>query len=106
MSLVETLGITDSQLADFCRKWQVAELSLFGSALRGDLRPDSDVDVLVDFTPEAGRSLFDLVEMEAELRGILGREVDLVEKKAIEQSENYIRRRGILSAARVVYAAR
>ena len=105
MSLVETLGITDSQLADFCRKWQVAELSLFGSALRGDFRPDSDVDILVDFAPETSRTLFDLVEMEEELRRIFGREVDLVEKKAVEQSENYIRRRGILSSARVVYAA-
>ena len=106
MSLVETLGITDAQIAQFCRKWQVAELSLFGSALRGDFRPESDVDVLVDFAPEARRSLFDLVEMEEELRRIFGREVDLVEKKAVEESENYIRRRAILSTARVVYAAR
>jgi len=106
MNLVETLGTTDAQIAQFCRKWQVAELSLFGSALRGDYRPDSDVDVLVDFAPEARRSLFDLVEMEEELRRIFGREVDLVEKKAVEESENYIRRRAILSSARVVYAAR
>jgi hypothetical protein len=106
MSLVETLGITDAQIAQFCRKWQVAELSLFGSALRGDFRPESDVDVLVDFAPETRRTLFDLVEMEEGLRRIFGREVDLVEKKAVEESENYIRRRAILSTARVVYAAR
>ena len=106
MSLVETLGISDTELAGFCRKWQVVELSLFGSVLRGDFRPDSDVDVLVDFAPEATHTLFDLVEMEEELHRIVGREVDLVEKRAISQSENYIRRRGILSTAEVVYAAR
>lgn len=106
MSLVDDLRISDAQLADFCSKWQIVELSLFGSFVRGDFRPDSDVDILVDFAPDAKHTLFDLVEMEEELCRIVGREVDLVEKRAIERSDNYVRRRSILSAAKVVYAAR
>jgi predicted nucleotidyltransferase len=72
-------------------------LALFGSILRQDFNADSDVDVLVSFAPDAQWSLFDLVRMESELETILGREVDLVERAAIEQSENYIRRKSILS---------
>jgi predicted nucleotidyltransferase len=106
MSIVEPLGVREEQLAQFCRTWQVAELALFGSALREDFRPESDVDLLVTFTAESRHSLFDLVAMEAELCKIFGRKVDLVEKRAIERSENYIRRRNILSTAKVVYAAR
>ena len=106
MSVVESLGVREDQIAAFCRKWKIVEFSLFGSALRGDFRPDSDVDVLVTFAPESGHSLFDLVEMESELSGMFGREVDLVEKRAIERSENYIRRRNILSSATVVYGSR
>jgi predicted nucleotidyltransferase len=84
----------------------VTELALFGSILRDDFRPDSDVDVLVSFAPDAHWSLLDLVEMENELRRIFGRDVDLVERRAIEKSENYIRRKSILQNARVIYAAR
>ncbi len=72
--------------------------------LRDDFRPDSDVDVLVRFAPDAGHTLFDLVRIEEELRALLGREVDLVEKSAIERSRNYLRRKAILAAAEVVYA--
>lgn len=67
-------------------------------------RPDSDVDVLVKFLPEAKLSLFDLVRMQEELKDILGREVDLVDKTAIEQSRNYLRRKAILSSAEMIYA--
>lgn len=106
MSIVEPLGVREEQIAEFCRTWQVVELSLFGSALREDFRPESDVDVLVAFASESRHSLFDLVTMERELCGMFGRKVDLVEKPAIERSENYVRRRNILSSAKVVYAAR
>jgi len=94
------------EVAKLCQKWQIVELSVFGSALRDDFRPDSDVDVLVTFAPDGRHSLFDLVEMENELSAMFGRKVDFVEKGAIERSENYIRRRSILSTAKVVYAAR
>lgn len=98
--------IPADKISDFCRRWKMTELALFGSALRGDFGPDSDVDVLVSFAPEARWSLFDLVVMEDELGAILGRDVDLVERTAVEQAENYIRRRSILNNLKVIYAAR
>jgi predicted nucleotidyltransferase len=100
------IAIPEEEIASFCRRWKVSELALFGSVLRGDFSTGSDVDVLVSFAPDAGWSLFDLVTMQEELKAILGREVDLVDRFAIERSENYIRRQSILSSLEVVYAAR
>lgn len=94
------------KIAEFCRKWKIVELSLFGSVLRDDFRPDSDVDVLVRFAPDAEWGLFDHVAMEEELSGILGRKVDMVNRSAIERSENYIRRKAILRTAQPYYVAR
>ena len=93
------------QLADFCRRWQVTEFALFGSVLRYDFRPDSDIDVLLTFASGAGVTLFDLVAMQDELRGILGREVHLVSKRAIEMSRNPLRRQAILSSAEILDVA-
>jgi predicted nucleotidyltransferase len=98
------LTIPRKKIAEFCRRRKVVEFSLFGSILREDFRPDSDVDVLVTFAPDAKVSLFDLVDMQDELKAILKREVDLVEKQAITESPNYIRRKSILANTRVVYA--
>lgn len=98
------ITIRKQAIAEFCKKWKIVELSVFGSVLRDDFRPDSDVDVLVRFAPDAGHTLFDLVHIQEELRGLLGREVDLVEKTAIERSRNYLRRKAILGTAEVVYA--
>ena len=100
------LAIPEEEIASFCHRWKVNELALFGSVLRGDFGPDSDVDVLVSFAPDARWSLFDLVTMQDELQAILGREVDLLDRVAVEQSENYIRRKAILSNLEVIYAAR
>jgi uncharacterized protein len=94
------------KIADFCRKWKIVELSLFGSVLRDDFRPDSDVDVLVTFSPDAEWSLLDHMAMEEEMSAMLGRKVDLVTRKAIERSENYIRRKAILETAQPYYVAR
>lgn len=94
------------KLAEFCRRWKVSELAFFGSVLRDDFRSGSDIDLLVSFSPKAKISLFDLVRMQNELKEIFGRDVDLVERKAIEKSENYIRRKNILSNTQVIYAAR
>jgi predicted nucleotidyltransferase len=91
---------------EFCRKWKITEFGLFGSVRREDFRPDSDLDVMVSFAPDAHWSLTDLVEMQAELEGAVGHKVDLVERSAIERSENYIRRRHILSFVEPVYLAR
>jgi uncharacterized protein len=92
-------------LADFCRRWKIVELALFGSALRQDFRPDSDLDLLVRFAPDAQWSLFDHGRMERELIDLLGREVDLVSRAAVEASPNWIRRREILGSAQTLYAA-
>ena len=89
----------------FCRKWEIAELALFGSVLRDDFGPESDVDVLVAFSPDSHISLFDLVDMEEELTAIMGRKVDIVCREGIERSGNFIRRKAILGTAEVLYAA-
>jgi uncharacterized protein len=94
------------QIATFCDRWQVAEFALFGSVLRDDFRPDSDIDVMVQFHPEAHPTLFDLVAMEEELKTLFQREVDLVTRKGIETSRNYLRRQAILSSAQVIYGTR
>jgi predicted nucleotidyltransferase len=73
--------------------------------LRDDFDADSDVDVLVVFAPDSTISLFGLVEAEEDLRALFRRKVDLVERRAIEESPNWIRRRSILGSTRLVYAA-
>ena len=93
------------QIEDFCRKWKIVRLELFGSVLREDFRPDSDIDFLITFDPDNHWSLMELVEMEQELSNILGRKADLVERRSIEASHNWIRREDILSSVRDYYAA-
>ncbi|MBI2760306.1 MAG: nucleotidyltransferase family protein [Chloroflexi bacterium] len=97
------LPLPPDTLAEFCRRWNITELALFGSVLRDDFRPDSDVDLLVTFAPAARWSFVDLEDMESELTALLGRKVDLVERAAVEQSSNYIRRRRILTTAEPIY---
>ncbi|MBM3150601.1 MAG: nucleotidyltransferase family protein [Chloroflexi bacterium] len=94
--------IPRKKINEFCRRWGVVELSLFGSVLRADFRPDSDVDVLVTFSKEAQISLFDLVQMKLDLEEVFHRPVDIIEKDALE---NPFRKREILRTAQVVYAA-
>jgi uncharacterized protein len=98
------IHLPQDQIADFCSHWQVAELFLFGSILRENFHPHSDIDVLIAFTPEADWGLLEHVQMQQELQSILGREVDLVSKRAIERSSNWIRRQEILSTAQPIYA--
>ncbi len=90
------------QLADFCRRWMIREMLLFGSALRDDFRADSDVDVMVTFDQQAPWSLWDWPTMTDELQGIFGRSVDLVEKSSIT---NPFRRKHIWENHEVLYAA-
>ena len=89
------------KIADFCRRWRIEELSLFGSVLTDEFRPDSDVDVLAVFEEDAGWDLWDVMHAEEELKRILGRDVDLVEKRAVK---NPFRRDHILKNREVVYA--
>ena len=95
--------LPEEKIEEFCRRWQITELAVFGSVLRDDFRPDSDIDFLVSFAPDENWSLFDLVDMERELAAIVGRKVDLIEKVAIERSHNLLRRQEILSTARTFY---
>lgn len=96
------IDISQDRLAEFCRKWKVTEFALFGSILRDDFGPESDIDVLVTFQSEAHWSLWDLIDMRDQLQAALGREVDLIEKDALR---NPFRRHEILNSYRVVYAA-
>ncbi len=100
------IPIPAERLEQFCGKWKIAELRVFGSALREDFRPDSDLDLLVRFTPDADWSLIDHVAMEEELSDIIGRKVDLVSQRAIERSSNCIRKTSILESAEPYFAAR
>lgn len=96
------IELSKENINTFCRKWKIAEFSLFGSVLRDDFRPDSDVDVLVSFAEDADWSLYDWVDMIDELKIIFGREVDMVSKKGLR---NPFRRYEILKTREIVYAA-
>lgn len=95
------ISINKKAVAGFCKKWKIVEMSLFGSVLRDDFNPDSDIDVLVTFSSEAQWSLWDFPQMQDELKAIFGREVDIVEKDALK---NPFRRHSILTTRQVVYA--
>jgi len=96
------INIPMQRIEDFCRRWKIKEFALFGSVLREDFRPNSDLDVLVTFAPGGGITFDNRVKMLDELAAIFGREVDLVEKDAIR---NPFRRHEILTTKEVVYAA-
>jgi len=89
-------------IESFCRKWQIREMSLFGSVLRDDFTPDSDVDVLVTFEPKAHWSLWDFIDLRDELSQLFQREVDVVSERGLR---NPFRRHEILGSRQVVYAA-
>jgi predicted nucleotidyltransferase len=91
-------------IGSFCRRWDVARFALFGSVLRSDFRDESDIDVLLTFREGVRYTLFDLACMGDELEAIFGRSVDIVDRKAVEHSPNYLRRDAILRSAEVVYA--
>jgi len=95
------INIPKAEIEDFCRRWKIKEFALFGSVLREDFRPDSDIDVLVSFEPDGGITFDNRVEMLDELAEIFGRQVDLVKKDAIR---NPFRRHDILTTKEVVYA--
>jgi len=99
------LGVEASIIADFCQRWKIKQLAVFGSAAAGALRPDSDIDLLVTFGPDANWTMFDHYRMENELAELFARDVDLVNVRALEENPNRIYRQRILDSARVVYAA-
>lgn len=98
----DRIQATPAQIAEFCDRWNITEFALFGSVLRDDFRPTSDIDVLVTFAPEARWSLFDWVDMKDELKALLGRNVDLADKEGLQ---NPYRRKEILQTHQVIYAS-
>ncbi len=104
--LYDRLSINPDQLEEFCQRQHIIELALFGSVLRDDFRPDSDIDILITFTPNVKRSLIDLVDMQYELEELSHRSVDLLTKKSVINSANWIRRNEILNTAKIIYESR
>ena len=96
------IDIPMDKVVDFCRKWKITEFSLFGSVLRDNFGPDSDVDVLVEFEPGAPWSLWDWIDMIDELKAAFGRDVDLVSKGGLR---NPFRRHAILTTREIIHAA-
>ena len=94
------IPVDRQRVAEWCRRWKVRGLALFGSLLRSDFGPSSDVDLLVTFEPNAAWSLIDHERMRQELSDIIGRNVDLVSREGLEGSANWIRRQTILATAR------
>lgn len=101
----QALALSQEQLSEFCTRWKITELALFGSALRDDFGPDSDIDVLVSFADDVSWGLLDHIQMEQELEKLVGREVDLVSERAVRSSANWLRRRAILDTSEVFFAA-
>jgi predicted nucleotidyltransferase len=99
------IRVSKDRVKAFCRRWKVNELAVFGSILREDFRPESDIDVLVTFAPKASWKLDHILEMKEELQKIFGHPVDLVERRLIENSPNYIRRKHILTNLETLYVA-
>jgi len=93
--------VPQPEIAEICRRYDVKELAVFGSGARGEMRPDSDIDLLVDFLPEARVSLLRHAAAERELTALLGRNVDLVSKRALRDAV----RDEVLPQARIIYAA-
>ncbi|MGD0752530.1 MAG: nucleotidyltransferase family protein [Anaerolineales bacterium] len=92
------------KIAAFCKRWKVVEFALFGSAVREDFSAQSDIDALVSFAPHSNWSLFDHVQMKQELQEIFGRDVDLITRRALEQSRNTLLRSEILGSAKILYS--
>ncbi|MEM9006840.1 MAG: nucleotidyltransferase domain-containing protein [Cyanobacteria bacterium P01_F01_bin.86] len=98
------ITLPEDAIAEFCQRWKVQEFYLFGSVLRNDFHSGSDIDVMVQFAPDAYWG-FEIVAMKRELEELFSRKVDLLTKASIEASHNWIRRKEILETARLIYAA-
>jgi len=96
------IEVPTERLAEFAKKWRIVELSLFGSVVRGNFREDSDVDVMVAFEKDSRWSLWDIVDMQDELRAIFGSDVDIVDRDAVT---NPFYRKSIMGTRKIVYAA-
>ena len=98
------LPLPMEQISGFCRRWSIARLEIFGSALREDFRPDSDVDLVATYAPQTRWSLLDRVRMKCELEDLLGREVDLLNRRALDKPAARARAAAIQAQAQTLYA--
>ncbi|MEC4806634.1 MAG: nucleotidyltransferase domain-containing protein [Jaaginema sp. PMC 1079.18] len=101
---LQNIELPRDSIQRFCQQWQIVELALFGSVLRDDFRPDSDLDILVTFEAETMWTIPDLITMQQQLERLVNRKVDFIEKSAIENSHNWIRRQEILNTSQVYYS--
>lgn len=101
--LNQRIPASPTQIAGFCQRWHITEFALFGSVLRDDFRPDSDIDILVTFSSDSSWSLFDWVDMREELETLFGRKVDIADKEGLK---NPYRRHEILRTHQVIYAGK
>jgi len=102
---VGPLSVDDEALKALCEKWGIAELAVFGSVLREDFGPESDVDLLVSFRPSVRFRMLTFGEMEAEFSTLFGRRVEAVERAAVQENPNWIIRREILDSAQLLHVA-
>jgi hypothetical protein len=99
------IALPQAEIEAFCQRWQITRMELFGSVLREDFRPDSDVDVLVTFAPDVKLTFANLMQIESELESIFRRRVDVGTRRSVEEDRNYLRRHIILDSSRVIYEA-
>ncbi|NJM00806.1 MAG: nucleotidyltransferase family protein [Synechococcaceae cyanobacterium SM2_3_2] len=102
--IYQRLGITPQHLQAFYQQWQIKQLALFGSVLREDFHPDSDIAVLIDFAPDHHWGL-EYIQMRQDLATLLNRPVDLLTVQTITHSPNPLRRQRILEEAEMLYVA-
>ncbi|MEK7684385.1 MAG: nucleotidyltransferase domain-containing protein [Verrucomicrobiota bacterium] len=98
------LPLPMEQIASFCRRWNIARLEVCGSALREDFRPDSDLDLVATYAPKARWSLLDRVRMKLELEDMLGRKVDLLNRRALEKADSRERATALLAQTQTLHA--
>ncbi len=97
-----SIKFSTESIIEFCQRWKVQEFYLFGSVLRDDFNEQSDIDVMIKFLPDPGWG-WEVVRMDSELEKIFGRKVDIAYKDVVEQDDNWLRQKNILSTARLIY---
>jgi len=102
--MAPAINLQIDKISELCNRWQISELALFGSVLRDDFHPGSDIDVLVTFAPKARKGLLTLAYIKHELERLSGREIDILTKKSLENGRNAKRCQAILESAQVLYA--
>jgi predicted nucleotidyltransferase len=100
------LGLSNQDIAIFCQQWGIQSMALFGSILRDDFSQNSDIDILLTFSPQARQGLLTLARIKSTLEDQIRRPVDIALKEAVETSDNWIRRREILGSAQIIYDQR